>query len=88
MQWNLVEAVRPSPILAGIESPLWAYFNHSYVAPPGDDVVATCDYGGPVPAVLERGNVWATQFHPEKSSERGLAVLANFVRVASLHRVS
>ena len=46
-------------------------------------VVATCDYGGPVPAAIEQGNVWATQFHPEKSSDQGLAVLANFARAAA-----
>ena len=87
MQWNLVERQRPTTVLEGLGDPLWAYFNHSYAAPVGAEVVATCDYGGPVPAVVERGNLWATQFHPEKSSERGLALLANFIRAASLHRV-
>ena len=43
------------------------------------DVVATCDYGGPVPAAIARGRLWATQFHPEKSGTAGLRVLANFV---------
>ena len=46
---------------------------------PDDAVVATCDYGGPVVAAVEYGPVWATQFHPEKSSDAGLRMLANFV---------
>ena len=46
---------------------------------PTEDVVATCDYGGPVTAAVERGTLWATQFHPEKSGAVGLALLANFV---------
>jgi glutamine amidotransferase len=43
-----------------------------------DDVVATCDYGGPVVAAVQRENLWATQFHPEKSGAAGLHLLANF----------
>jgi len=61
----------------------WVYFVHSYACPPGPDVVATCDYGGPVTAAVARGALWATQFHPEKSSVAGLAVLGNFVRAAA-----
>jgi imidazoleglycerol phosphate synthase glutamine amidotransferase subunit HisH len=55
------------------------YFVHSYAAEHHDGVVATCDYGGPVVAAVQRGNVWAVQFHPEKSSGAGLAMLGNFV---------
>ncbi len=83
MQWNLLQRQGPSALLDGIDDPLWMYFVHSYAPPPGDAVVATCDYGGPVTAVVERGNVWATQFHPEKSSAKGLAVLANFAKAAA-----
>lgn len=79
MQWNLL-AVRPgSRFLAGLQRDGWAYFVHSYVAPLGDETVATCDYGGPVAAAAEQGGVWAAQFHPEKSSAAGLAALSNFV---------
>ena len=49
----------------------------------GSDVVATCDYGGPVVAAVARDNVWAAQFHPEKSSRVGLRILANFVAAAA-----
>ena len=45
----------------------------------GGHVIATCDYGGPVTAAMASGNVWATQFHPEKSGATGLSLLANFV---------
>ncbi|MGD9797646.1 MAG: imidazole glycerol phosphate synthase subunit HisH, partial [Acidimicrobiia bacterium] len=57
----------------------WVYFVHSYAAGPSADVVATCDYGGPVTAAVARDRLWATQFHPEKSGTAGLGILANFV---------
>jgi glutamine amidotransferase len=82
MQWNRLDVVSPTPLLDGIDDPAWVYFVHSYAADAGDDVVATCDYGGPVTAAVHRGNVWATQFHPEKSGATGLRILANFVRLA------
>jgi imidazole glycerol-phosphate synthase subunit HisH len=84
MQWNVLERRRPSGLLAGIPDPAWAYFVHSYAAETDDElVVATCDYGSRLVAAVERGPVWATQFHPEKSSRTGLATLANFVRRAA-----
>lgn len=79
MQWNLLRPTRPSGLLAGMPDPAWVYFVHSYAADDGPDTVATCDYGGPVVAAIERGNVAATQFHPEKSGEAGLALLGGFV---------
>ncbi len=80
MQWNLLEAAgRPSRLLDGLGPQLWVYFVHSYAVAGADDVVATCDYGGPVVAAVEQGEVWATQFHPEKSGPIGLKILANFV---------
>ncbi len=83
MQWNVVDVVRPSAMLAGLAEPVWMYFVHSYAATDPTGVVATCDYGGPVVAAVERGSLWATQFHPEKSGAAGLAVLANFVARAA-----
>jgi len=80
MQWNpLVRRGPDSGLLAGLGPSPWVYFVHSYAPEITADTVATCDYGGPVAAASERGNVWGTQFHPEKSSATGLAVLANFV---------
>ncbi|MFN7149020.1 MAG: imidazole glycerol phosphate synthase subunit HisH [Microthrixaceae bacterium] len=84
MQWNrlvIAPDAREHPMFAGIEDP-WVYFVHSYAAEAGPEVIATCDYGGPVTAAVARDNVWATQFHPEKSASTGLAILANFLRWA------
>jgi glutamine amidotransferase len=79
MQWNLLVVRGGCRMLSGYEEGAWAYFVHSYAAPVGEETVATCDYGGPVAAALEKGPVWATQFHPEKSSRVGLGILGNFV---------
>jgi imidazole glycerol-phosphate synthase subunit HisH len=82
MQWNVLEPVRPSALLTGLPEPAWVYFVHSYAAERSDDTIATCDYGGPIVAAVERGTVLATQFHPEKSGDTGIALLANFVAMA------
>jgi glutamine amidotransferase len=80
MQWNLLERHGEARLLASAPDPAWAYFVHSYAADTDAAIVsATCDYGGPVVAAVESGNVWATQFHPEKSSRTGLAALGAFV---------
>jgi glutamine amidotransferase len=85
MGWNTLEALRDHPLLAGIptgEDGLDAYFVHSFHIRPRDaaDVVACADYGGPVTAIVARGNVAGTQFHPEKSQTLGLTLIANFLR--------
>ncbi len=84
MQWNtLAWRRRPGPT-AHLPDPAWVYFVHSYaIECPDDLVTATCDYGGPVTAMVDRGRCWATQFHPEKSSATGLALLAGFVAECS-----
>jgi glutamine amidotransferase len=79
MQWNALDAVGDPVMLTGLARPVWTYFVHSFAPEAGEHVVATCDYGGPVVAAVERGRLWATQFHPEKSGVAGLAILANFV---------
>lgn len=85
MQWNRLERVgEPSGLLAGLDEAPWVYFVHSFAPPIGADTVAVCDYGGPVCAAAERGRVWGTQFHPEKSGRPGLAILANFVARCAL----
>ena len=79
IQWNLLNIRDDSPMFAGLETPLWMYFVHSYAPVTTDDVVATCEYGGHIVAAVQRDNLWATQFHPEKSGAPGMQVLANFV---------
>ena len=85
MGWNTIEVRRPHSLLEGIPlgaGGLHAYFVHSFhlqVADP-DDLVADCDYGGPVTALVGRDNYAGTQFHPEKSQKLGLALIANFLK--------
>jgi glutamine amidotransferase len=86
MGWNELSVERDHPIVEGVDGE-YAYFVHSYYATPDDPdaVVATTDYGVEFPAVVanERGNVFGTQFHPEKSGETGLRILRNFVDYCS-----
>ena len=80
--WNDLEWTEAGAGMScGLPAPASVYFVHSYAARPADPalVAATTDYGGPVVAALARDNVWAVQFHPEKSSAIGLRLLANFV---------
>ena len=79
MQWNQLNIQDDSPMFAGLDTPLWMYFVHSYAPATTEHVVATCEYGGDIVAAIQRDNLWATQFHPEKSGGPGLQVLANFV---------
>jgi imidazole glycerol-phosphate synthase subunit HisH len=81
MGWNELALKHPHPLLAGIESGAHAYFVHSYEfrAANASDVLATTDYGGAVTAMLARGNIAGTQFHPEKSQTVGLTLLKNFL---------
>jgi glutamine amidotransferase len=85
MGWNDLLAAKPHPLLEGLNlgpSGLNAYFCHSYhmAADSPGDVLLTTDYGGPVTAMVARGNVAGTQFHPEKSQTLGLGLIANFLR--------
>lgn len=79
MQWNILDRRRVSVMLDGLDDRPWVYFVHSYAPRSGMDAVASCDYGNQVWAAVERENLWATQFHPEKSGGAGLRLLANFV---------
>jgi glutamine amidotransferase len=78
--WDEVSVRRGSRLLAGLGDGTRFYFVHSYAPEPdGDAVAAVCDYGGRFAAAVEHGNLFGTQFHPEKSGAAGLALLANFV---------
>jgi glutamine amidotransferase len=79
--WNDLTARRASALLDELSPDTLFYYVHSYHVVPADPelVVATCDYGGPVNAMLEQQNLFAVQFHPEKSQQGGLTLLRNFV---------
>ena len=82
MGWNQVAFTRPHPLLAGIAPDAWFYFVHSYYVCPDDEalVLGRTEHGGTAfTSALARGNLVATQFHPEKSHRAGLRLLANFV---------
>ena len=84
MGWNTLDS-KSHPVLAGIPlgpQGLHAYFVHSYQlnAQNDGDVIACADYGGPVTAMVGRGNMVGTQFHPEKSQKLGLALISNFLK--------
>jgi glutamine amidotransferase len=84
--WNNVRWARPSALSAGLPDPTPFYHVHSFV--PGVDLdseiaLGISDYGSEFASVVGRGNVFGTQFHPEKSSRDGIALLANFVRVCT-----
>jgi imidazole glycerol-phosphate synthase subunit HisH len=81
MGWNRVEVVRPAPLLAALPPDPWFYFVHSYYPEPADRglVVAESEYGGRFTVAVQRDNVFACQFHPEKSQATGLALLQAFV---------
>ena len=94
MGWNRLEHDGTLPVLAGVPSGTHFYFVHSYYptgeavtpAVPGDAPswgIATCRYGVTFPALVSRGRLVGTQFHPEKSQSWGLRILANFARLAA-----
>lgn len=89
MQWNRLDIrLGDDPMLASLGDEPWVYFVHSLHGVPDDpDVVAaTCDYGTTLNAAFRLANVFATQFHPEKSGPTGLQLLDNFVRVCAESR--
>ncbi|MGQ0535693.1 MAG: imidazole glycerol phosphate synthase subunit HisH [Methanobacteriota archaeon] len=78
--WNSVRARPASALFAGVPADADFYFVHSYAMSCGEeDAEATCDHGGPFVAAVRRGNVFGTQFHPEKSQDHGLRILDNFL---------
>lgn len=83
MGWNRVTIRQRPPLWKGIADGTFFYFVHSYYVVPRDPQVVAleCDYGGPFCAAVWRGNLFATQFHPEKSQAAGLAVLKNFAEL-------
>lgn len=80
--WNTLRVSRPSMLLEGVPDESYAYFTHSYAAPITDACVATTTHGVAFASVVERGNIFGVQFHPEKSGTAGIRILGNFVGIA------
>ena len=83
--WNQIEIVQPDcPLFEGVENGSHVYFVHSFYPQPEDDSIAVCrtTYGVEFASAIWRDNVYATQFHPEKSQKVGLTILENFVKLA------
>ncbi|MGI0086735.1 MAG: imidazole glycerol phosphate synthase subunit HisH [Nitrosotalea sp.] len=82
MGWNDLQVKKSSVLLEGVKEGSWVYFVHSYrVKPKNEDIVkADSDYGINVPAVIENGTLFGTQFHPEKSGKIGAQMIKNFLR--------
>ena len=78
--WNSLTFPNPSPLFAGVDTGSYVYFVHSFcgVASDPSTIIAATDYGAPVVAAVQKGNVFGCQFHPEKSGEVGLQILRNF----------
>ena len=78
--WNSLSFPNPSPLFAGIDEGSYVYFVHSFCGRAAEEktVIAATDYGARVTAAVQNGNVYGTQFHPEKSGEVGLQILRNF----------
>ena len=81
--WNSIEISPESKLFAGIDNQSYVYFVHSYYLQAEDEnvVAATCDYANHFHAAVEKDNIFACQFHPEKSSDTGLKILQNFANL-------
>jgi glutamine amidotransferase len=83
--WNVVSMTRESPLTEGLPERCAFYHVHSFVARPGEasDVLGRGDYGGPFVSIVARDLIYGVQFHPEKSSTHGLALLRNFTAICA-----
>ena len=81
MGWNSLERIKTSRLLKDLEDGTFAYFAHSYYAPLMPATAATCTYMHAYSAILEDENIYAVQFHPEKSGRAGLQVMQNFLEL-------
>jgi glutamine amidotransferase len=82
MGWNQLELQRESPLLEDISSGDYVYFVHSYAAPTSAVTVASASYGESFSAIVQHGNVYGAQFHPERSAQVGSRLLRNFMRMS------
>ena len=78
MGWNTLEIINDDPIVSNLKEASDVYFVHSYYADSSDGIIATTNYGVRIPAIIKKGNVYATQFHPEKSGDVGIQILKGY----------
>ncbi len=83
MGWNEIKIVKDTPVLKGVPQDSWFYFVHSYYASPKDDSISAVKttYGFEFTAAVSKDNIFASQFHPEKSSTLGLKIVQNFAAI-------
>jgi glutamine amidotransferase len=83
MGWNTIQFAKSHPLLDGVKEGSYVYFVHSFYPKPTDSdvVVTTTEYGVKFASMVAQKNLFATQFHPEKSSKTGLVMLQNFVKL-------
>jgi glutamine amidotransferase len=82
MGWNKLILLRPdNPLLDGLKTGDWAFYANSFYAPPSGACIARTDYAVPIAAVVNQGNVFGCQFHPEKSRRTGQRLIENFLRL-------
>lgn len=81
--WNNIQIVKSNPLVENVQNNSFMYFVHTYFPQPSKQrgVVAYTEYGVKFPSIIAKKNLFATQFHPEKSSKPGLAILKNFVKI-------
>ncbi|MGB7280901.1 MAG: imidazole glycerol phosphate synthase subunit HisH [Candidatus Acidiferrum sp.] len=84
MGWNQLKLSRPSRLLEGVPAEAYFYFAHSFAAANANgEAAALCSHGADFAAVIEKKNIFAVQFHPEKSGDPGAKLLQNFLRLAA-----
>lgn len=81
MGWNTLEIINDDPIVSNLKEASDVYFVHSYYADSNDGIIATTQYGVMIPAIIKKGNVYATQFHPEKSGDIGIEILKGYKKI-------
>jgi glutamine amidotransferase len=81
--WNALKIKKSNPLIDGVKDGSYVYFVHSYYGKPLNKnlVVAETEYGVTIPSILSERNIYATQFHPEKSGKIGLKMLSNFIKI-------
>jgi glutamine amidotransferase len=81
MGWNQLNVLRPTLLTQGVHVDDYVYFVHSFAAPVTDLTLASTDYGAPFSAMVQKGNVYGVQFHPERSARVGALILRNFLSI-------